>query len=189
MKACKIYTLFLITNLLISSSIFSEAFGNMAMSVPSFGVSFFDTPLTKHQKPWGITKDLSIGLSYYQAFDYRWWWLVRTDLGFGDLSAEKKNVSSLKAGGGVRYNVSDEDFRPFLGVLLHYLHFLGENVSKMPLDTRFPMWVGLNPFLGIEWLFFSEMSLSASLGYGFYVNLSDPFRHAFYGHLSYALYF
>lgn len=168
----------------------SESFGNTMVGIPNLSLAFYDSSFIKHKKPWGLGLQYAAGMSFMSAIDYNWWWLLESDVGFGKMaSADHKSISALHVGSGVRYHIFDEDIRPFLSLQLHYLHFLGEEAKNLPLGTSIPLWLGLKPTLGLEWLFFDEMALSFSVNYGFYVNLSEPFRHVSGLKLGYVIYF
>ncbi len=167
-----------------------EAFGNSSVGMPKFGAAFFDTSLNLNQKPWGLSHQWTIGPSYMQAIDYRWWWVVDTAFGIGALSnGQGPFLSSFMGGAGLRFNIFQEDFRPHTGLAIHYLHLLGNAVNNMPLDLGWPIFIGLKPYFGMEWLFYSEMSLLLEGAYAFYVNLSEPFRHVLYASMAFAFYF
>ncbi len=93
------------------------------------------------------------------------------------------------AGGGVRFNIFLDDFRPHTGIMLHYVHFLGDGAKLLPLKLDWPIFIGLKPYFGMEWLFYSEMALNFDFAYGLYVNIHEPFRHILYANASFALYF
>ncbi len=168
----------------------AEAFGNSSIAIPRLGMAFFDSPLLYHKKPWGLTPQWTIGTAFLQSINYRWWWIAETSFGFGKLTAEKSaSIGSFAGGGGLRYNIFEGDFRPHLSVTLHYLHLLGENTRTIPLDLGWPIFVGLKPAIGLEWLFYSEMALLLEGSYALYVNVNEPFRQVLYAHAAYAIYF
>ena len=180
----------LLTATSLARPIFCESFGNSTLSVPKIGMVFFDTGLKLHKNPWGVTDQWTVGTSYSQAIKYRWWWIADTQVGFGSLSTgDSENIATILGGAGVRFNIFVDDFRPHVGLMLHYLHFLGAAAKKIPLNIDWPIFVGFKPFLGIEWLFYSEMSLAIEGSYGFYLNINEPFRHAFYATVAYSFYF
>lgn len=158
--------------------------------MPKMGVAFFDVPVLIRSKDWGITSQVSFGTSFAQAINYRWWWLFETSFGLGAMNvSHKPYLSSLMSGAGVRYNFLEGDVRPNVGLMLHYLQFLGQNVNLMPLNAGWPIWVGLRPSLGLEWFFYDEMALVVEGAYGCYVNINEPFRHVLYTSAAFALYF
>ncbi|HXW53698.1 MAG TPA: hypothetical protein VEL47_06305 [Myxococcota bacterium] len=166
------------------------AFGNNSLTIPKVGVTFFDVPFLPHSRPWGIARQWTFGTSFMQAINYRWWWLAETNMGFGKLTAENAPyIGSFSGGAGIRYNIFQEDFRPHFGVVLHYLHLLGNGVKDMPLNLGWPIFVGLKPYFGLEWLFYSEMALSIDASYAMYVNINEPFRQVLHAGLSFAIYF
>lgn len=184
-KILPIFLCFVIGSIPLSG----EAFGNNIVSIPKVGVTFFDGPLHV-QKPWGIDRQWSIGTGYMQALDYRWWWVIDTTFAMGTLNfGQQDYIVSFMGGGGLRYNIFVEDFRPHTGLMLHYVQFLGDGVEKLPLNIDWPIFVGLKPYFGMEWLFYSEMALSLEVAYGLYVNIHEPFRHILYAHSSFSLYF
>lgn len=168
-----------------------EAFGNNSLTIPKVGMVFFDNPISMHEKPWGLKHQWGFGTSFMKALDYRWWWLIDTSFAIGPLtdSSTAKYLSSFMGGAGLRYDIFPDDFRPHTGLILHYVHFLGEAARGLSLDLDWPIFLGLKPFIGMEWLFLSEMSLSTEVAYGFYVNLNEPFRHILYANASFAFYF
>lgn len=176
--------------LLMSSSLHAEAFGNSSFVVPKLGITWFDAPMLLHKKRWGLAPHYTIGSSFMQAINYRWWWVVETQVGLGKIIVPgKPYVGSFSGGAGVRFNIFEGDFRPHWGLLIHYLQFLGENTNMIPLDVGTPIFVGLKPFFGMEWLMYSEMSLSFDASIAVYVNLNEPFRRVVHAGLSYAFYF
>lgn len=171
--------------------LFGEAFGNSIVVIPKVGTAFFDKPFSLQNKAWGISHQWTVGTSYMQALDYRWWWLVDTSFAMGSLSNPHAGafLSSFMGGGGLRYNFMTNDIRPHAGFMLHYLQFFGDSVKKMPLDLGWPIFVGLKPFAGVEWIFASEIALLLELGYGLYINIYEPFRQVLYSHASLGIYF
>lgn len=168
----------------------AEAFGNSAVNIPNLGMVFFDAGLNLNQKPWGINHQWTVGASYKQAIDYRWWWVVDSAFGIGALADhDRLFLSSFMGGAGLAFNIFEEDFRPYTGLAIHYLHLLGNAVKNMPLDLGWPIFIGFKPYFGMEWLFYSEMSIVLEGAYGFYVNLSEPFRHLLYASIAFAFYF
>jgi len=175
---------------LMSPSLWAEAFGNNALSIPRVGAAFFDGPLSLNKKPWGLSYQWTFGTSYMQALNYHWWWLAETNFSVGPLSqAHLGYLSAFMGGAGVRYNILSGDFRPYIGVLLHYVHFLGENSKNLPLNLGWPIFVGLKPLVGLEWLVGSEIALSIEGGYGLYININEPFRQIYYANACAAFYF
>ncbi|HXW60864.1 MAG TPA: hypothetical protein VEK06_04935 [Myxococcota bacterium] len=170
---------------------FGEAFGNSAVFFPKFGMALFDKPITLHQKkPWGIPYQWMIGTAYMQAIDYRWWWVAETSFAMGHLSNNGSPfISSFMGGAGVRNNIFVDEFRPHTGIMIHYLQFFGDSVQKLPLNLGWPIFVGLKPYLGLEWLLGSEISLLFELAYALYINLNEPFRQVFYTQTALLIYF
>lgn len=167
-----------------------EAFGNNSLTIPRLGMAFYDSPLVYHAKPWGLDHQWTIGSSFIQAVNYRWWWVAETSFGFGKLSVENKPyLGAFSGGGGMRLNIFEGDFRPHVSMVLHYLHFLGDGTRAIPLNLGWPIFVGLKPSMGMEWLFYSEMALSIEGAYGLYVNLNEPFRQVLYANAAFAIYF
>lgn len=168
----------------------AEAFGNYSVQIPSVSLAYFDTPFFPASRTWGVDSQWQIGTSFMSAIDYRWWWMVETSLGLGKLNvADNSTLAALQAGGGVKYYLSDNDVRPFLGLGLSYLHFLGASASKMPLNNSWPIWLGLKPTFGLEWLFHSEMSFLLEGAYGLYFNINESLRQNVGIKLAYAIYF
>lgn len=166
----------------------AEAFGNNIISIPSVGLIFYDISWLPHHKPWGLKSQWMGGLAFGQALSYKWWWMAETALGLGKLNNQAL-LSSFSGGAGVKYHLTLDDVRPYLGIKIHYLQFLGQGVKDIPLNLGWPIFVGLKPHLGLEWLFYAEMSLALDIAYGLYVNINEPFRRILYSSLSYALYF
>ncbi|MCA9507527.1 MAG: hypothetical protein KC505_03790 [Myxococcales bacterium] len=184
------YVFLIFTFMSLSSSVRCEAFGNNSLNIPHVGAIFFDSLFSEIQKPWGIGTQWSVGTSYKQALDYQWWWVVETTFASGTLSFDDEEfVSSFLGGAGVRYNFLYENLRPYSGVLLHYLQFLGNKAKNLPLNLDWPIFVGLKPHLGIEWLFYSEMALVLECAYALYFNIHESFKHALFSHVSFAFYF
>lgn len=175
----------------LTSPLMSEAFGNNSINIPKIGAAFFDAPLKLNAKPWGIAHQWTFGTSYMQALNYRWWWLVDTNFAIGRFNFEgtKSFLSAFMGGAGVRYNILQDDFRPHAGVTLHYVHLMGDASQKLPLNLGWPIFVGLRPFIGLEWLMGSELALIVEAAYGFYVNINEPFRHILYASSCLAIYF
>lgn len=168
----------------------AEAFGNSSVAIPKIGMAFFDTPITFHEKPWGMDYQWTFGSSFMQAFNYRWWWTADVTMGFGRLSVENKPfLGSFMGGAGLRFNIFQDDFRPHFGLSIQYCHFLGAAARAIPLDLGWPIFVGLKPYFGMEWLFYSEMALAFDAAYGIYVNVNEPFRQIVQTNLSFAFYF
>jgi hypothetical protein len=168
----------------------SEAFGNTSLSIPRLGLSFYDLDALPHKKPWGLDYQWTVGTAFTQALNYRWWWVLETSFGFGKLSVQNRPyLSSFAGGAGLRFNIFEDDFRPHVGFMVHYLQFLGDGAKAMPLNLGWPIFVGLKPYMGLEWLFYSEMALLIDCGYGLYVNINEPFRRVLHTSLSFALYF
>jgi len=172
------------------AGLFSEAFGNNAVTIPRVGAAFFDSPLSLNSKPWGVGHQWTFGTSFMQALNYRWWWIADTSFAIGPLSQGHLGyVSAFMGGAGVRYNIFPDDFRPHVGLMLHYVHFLGENSKNLPLNLGWPIFVGLKPYVALEWLVGSEMALSLEAGYGLYININEPFRQIAYANACAAVYF
>ncbi len=175
---------------LCAGSSFSEAFGNSSVSIPKLGLVFYDDVFGGLEKPWGIASQWSVGTSFMTAIDYRWWWVVESQFAMGKLSEQgSAYLSSFMGGGGVRCNIFQNEFRPHTGLILHYLQFFGESAKSLPLKLDWPIFVGLKPYFGMEWLFYSEMAFNIDLAYALYVNIHEPFRHVLYTNLSFAFYF
>lgn len=175
---------------LIALDVNAEAFGNNSLTIPKIGVSFFDGPLVFQKKPWGLTYQWTVGTSYMQAISYRFWWVAETSMSFGRLDKDAKPyIGAFSGGAGLRYNFLEGNFRPFACGTLNYLHFLGDGVKSMPLNLGWPIFVGLRPTIGLEWLFYSEMALSLDASYGLYVNINEPFRQIIHTNFSFAFYF
>jgi hypothetical protein len=146
--------------------------------------------LFRPQKPWGLDRQWSLSTSYMSAIDYRWWWVVDTGFAMGRLNFSSKDyISTFMAGGGVRCNIFLDDFRPHTGLMVHYVQFLGDGAKLLPLNLDWPIFVGLKPYFGMEWLFYSEMAWSLELAYGLYVNIHEPFRQILYANTSFGFYF
>lgn len=168
----------------------AEAFGNTSITIPRLGMAFFDSPLLYHKKPWGLDHQWTVGTSFMQALNYRWWWVADTSIGFGTLTvAHKPFLATFTGGAGLRFDIFEGDFRPHITTSVHYLQFLGDGTRSIPLNLGWPIFVGLKPTVGMEWLFYSEMSLSIEGSYGFYVNINEPFRQALYAQAAFAIYF
>lgn len=168
----------------------AEAFGNNSVTIPRVGMAFFDTPVLYHKKPWGLSHQWTVGSSFMQAINYRWWWLAETSIGFGKLTdGARPYIGSFNGGAGIRFNIFEGDVRPHVSMLLNYLHFLGDGAKDLPLNLGWPIFVGLRPTVGLEWLFYPEMALAIEGGYGFYLNINEPFRQILYTHASFAIYF
>jgi hypothetical protein len=181
---------FWLVSLIAGSQGICEAFGNNSLHIPKIGMMFFDNVIVRHKKPWGLSYQWTAGSSFMQAINYRWWWVIETNMGFGHLTGNNKPfVSSFSGGAGVRFNIFQDDFRPHAGLMVHYLHFLGEGSKSIPLDLGWPIFVGFRPFFGLEWLFYSEMSLLIDGSYGVYVNINEPFRQVISASLAFSLYF
>lgn len=171
-------------------TVWAEAFGNSALFIPRLGLALLDdVPLSKSH-PWGIDRQYSLGASFAQALDYRWWWLVETDVGFmKPSSGEAGGIATFSGGAGLKFNIFLDDFRPHVGAMVHYLHFMGDGIKFMPLNLSWPMFVGIKPFLGLEWLFYSEMALLLSTSYGLYLNVNEPLRQVLLLNMAFAIYF
>lgn len=170
--------------------LYAEAFGNSSVTIPRIGMSFFDIGFFPHKKPWGLSHLWTVGSSYMHAIDYRWWWTAEASVGFGNLTTNNQPfLSSISGSAGVRFNIFQDDFRPHVGLVLQYWHFLGEGARSIPLNLGWPIFVGLKPYFGVEWLFYSEMALIIDAGLGLYVNINEPFRHILHTSISYAFYF
>src|SRR6185437_15747012 len=116
-------------------------------------MALFDKPFNWHKKPWGISCLWTVGTSFMQAIDYRWWWTVDSNFAMGTLSSEGRPfISAFTGGTGLRHNIFLEEFRPHLGLMINYLQFFGDSVKKMPLNLGWPIFVGLKPYVGLEWL-------------------------------------
>lgn len=167
-----------------------EAFGNNALTIPRIGAAFFDGPLSLNKKPWGLGHQWTFGTSYMHALNYRWWWLADTSFAIGPLSqAHLGFLSAFMGGAGIRYNILPDEFRPHVGLMIHYVHFLGENSKNLPLNLGWPIFVGLKPYIGLEWFIGSEIALLVEGGYGMYININEPFRQIYYANACAALYF
>jgi hypothetical protein len=176
--------------LFLTLPIYGESFGNNSLSIPKLGVILFDAGPISHKKPWGIHHLWTFGTSYMQAINYNWWWMVETNFALGKLTTKKYHyLTAFLVSSGVRFNVLPSDFRPHLGLMVSYLHFLGNKKKSIPLNLDWPIFVGLKPVLGFEWLFYSEMALSIAASYCLYVNINEPFRHVFDTTLTFAIYF
>jgi hypothetical protein len=182
---------FLLFFLLVpTQKICTEAYGNNMITIPKLGASFYDMPWLPHKKPWGLSHQWTIGVAFGQALSYEWWWMAETSLGFGYLAnLNAPFISSFAGGAGVRYNFLFDDIRPFFNLSLHYVQFLGQAVKDIPLNLGWPIFVGFKPLLGLEWLFFSEMSIALEIAYGLYFNINEPFRRILHTGISYSLYF
>jgi len=169
---------------------FCESFGNSGVTIPKVGMAFFDTPLLVRKKDWGIKYQFTLGTSYAQALNYKWWWIAETSFAVGKMHVDDRPyLSSFMGGAGLRYSIFEGDFRPHLGAMIHYLHFMGQDVKKMPLNIEWPIWVGIKPFVGMEWLFYSEMAIILEGAYGIYLNINEPFRQVLYASASFVVYF
>ena len=168
----------------------SEAFGNNALNIPKIGAAFFDSPFSFNTKPWGVAYQWTMGTSFMQAINYRWWWLIDTNFALGSMSFGKSNyLSSFMGGAGVRYNFLQENFRPYASLMVHYVHFLGATAKNLPLDLGLPIFVGLKPALGFEFSIGSEIALLIEAAYGLYININEPFRQIYYINSCLAVYF
>lgn len=185
-----IWLLCLSLGLIKAASAHAEAFGNTALSIPRVGFAFFDVPFMTHSRPWGLAHQWTVGTSFMQAINYKWWWIIDSHMGFGNLTVDDKPfVASFAGGAGLRFNVFEEDFRPHTTLMVHYLQFIGDGQRAMPLNMGWPIFVGVRPLIGLEWLIFSEMALAFDGSYGFYVNINEPFRHVWYTSASFMVYF
>lgn len=187
----RIYPLLALVFLLAAApETFAEAFGNNSLHIPKLGMTFFDTPKLHQEKPWGIDYQWTFGTSFMQAINYRFWWTAETHLGFGKLTdSGQPNLAAFSGGAGVRYNIFEDDFRPHVDIGLHYVHFLGDGARYMPLNLGWPIFVGLKPTFGMEWLFYSEMALFIDGSYGIYININEPFRQMLHASCGFGLYF
>lgn len=166
----------------------AEAFGNNALTIPKIGMSVFDTvPL--NPKPWGLGHQWVLGTSYMQAINYKWFWVIEASVGLGELTNASNFVGAFYGGTGLRLNIFDDDFRPHVGTTVHYVHFLGDGADALPLNLGWPIFIGLKPYMGMEWVFYSEMSLLIDVGYGLYVNINEPFRQILHASMAFAMYF
>lgn len=175
---------------LLSTPTHPETFGNLSVELPHFGLTMLDSSFVRHKKPWGIHNQWFLGTSLASAINYRFWWVADTSVGLGKMNRPNDPyLSSLQAGGGVKYFFADHDVRPHAQTSIHYLQFLGNNSRFLPLDTSWPIWVGPKLALGLEWSFVSEMSLNIEANYAFLLNINEPFRHTVSTKLSYMIYF
>jgi len=172
------------------SPVRGEAFGNSSLIFPKIGASFFDNGILFNSKPWGLNHQWTFGTAFMRALNYRWWWVADSHMGFGHLSEKNQvYVGTFSGGTGLRFNIFQGDFRPHTGMMLQYLHFLGGGVKHMPLHVGWPIFIGLRPYFGLEWLFYSEMSLALEGSYGLYVNINEPLRQALHANVLFSFYF
>lgn len=175
--------------LIISNISLAESFGNNSFFIPKLGVAIFDT-IGLNKKPWGVGYQLSFGASYMHAIDYNWWWVTETSMSFGKIDQpHRPYLSTITGGTGVRFDLLSGDIRPNISLLVHYLHFLGNGVRYMPIKLDWPIFVGLKSVIGLEYFFYSELSLMMDMAHAIYLNINEPFRQALYASISFAVYF
>lgn len=180
----------LILWLLITLSGHTETFGNLGIELPHLGLTLLDSSFIHHKKPWGINNQWFLGTSLTSAINYRFFWVAETSIGLGKMNQPKDPyLSSLQAGGGIKYFFQENNLKPYTQVNVHYLQFLGEKSRLLPLDTSWPIWVGPKVCFGLEWSFFSEMALNIEANYAFLLNINEPFRHTISTKLAYMIYF
>lgn len=165
----RIYYILLVLNL--NNTLHGEAFGNTAISFPVSGLSILD-PINFSQKKWEIDYQYLLGAKVSFAIDYNWWWFTHTLIGAGKLK-DTEVLFSINAGSGLKFCKAQDNFRPYASTSLDYLQFLKKDFFNL----TYPIWLGPKFSLGLEWIFYDEMSFSIQTDYALLINIKYPFRN------------
>ena len=125
---------------------------------------------------WNLTDEPTLGAGYFHAIGYQAWWDFQVGLGAFttviDDGDKLSPVITLNTSLGIRYNFLEERFRPFIAGHIHYLQLLAfpsvaKAIAPVPGNGFLgndPLFFGLSPSGGVEWVFGDEQSLSLEVG-------------------------
>lgn len=179
-----IKSIFLACALVIATPLHSQYLGVHAFQLPALGFMSMES--------FQVTPQATFGLGYSQLLATNLWGLVNTAIGYGKTIADGDKSTRLGTAQGqlgLKYNFLSENWRPFFGTYVQYLHLLGPPVSDDNGNLLAVSFVGLRPSIGLEWFVWSDMSLEAEAGYVLYFNLDDPWQHGAQAKIAYNLYF
>lgn len=136
------------------------------------------------QKIWNMSDQATVGMGYYQALGYRWWFdILQAEIGMGAerIAPPGRDIApifSFSATTGVRYIFLEERLRPFVGAHVQYLQILpvaaDSDIPNNALTGNAPFWVGLRVGGGVEYFVVDDVSLLAGLHLAGFAGLNDP---------------
>lgn len=178
------------TAVFLLTALFTAGFGHAqylsvhAFQMPSFGLMSMDS--------FEVTPQATLGVGYSHLLTESLWGLVNTSIGYGKIVPDGDKTTRLgtvQGQLGLKYNLLNENWRPFMAGYVQFLHLLGDSIAHSHLRDLSRSWVGLRPSLGLEVFVWDDMSLELEGGYVAYFNLDDPFKHGLQVKIAYNLYF
>jgi hypothetical protein len=194
--------------------------GYMAMGMADWPMGYIITTLGLGDDTdwkWNAWDNLTIGTGYSRALGYNLWLEVQAAVGFSNATYPPSGffhpLVALNTSTGLRYNLFDEEYRPFVAGHIHYLWLYNtvdpDGVEDLHIQTNElfggqSMWVGLRSGAGFEWffmsslrgwgvdipLFYDEMSVQFEVDSLFFLSLSDrPILPSGTARFSYNVYF
>ncbi len=193
-KTCKSYACQLVVAsalLFFSNAVNAQHFGKQVFRVPVVGwlLANSSLPFLSNGSPQiKLNDEFLTGLGYsFSVYDYKLWITTEFDVGFGTLAPDNSRVVSINASTGLRYNFLDQKIRPFVGLTFEYFQaFTSSNSFN---GYQLPASFGFRPNGGLEWIFASEMSFQAELGFLVLFNLDGLDQQAGSLRISYNLYY
>ena len=92
-----------------------------------------------------------------------------------------RQVVAVAGGPGIRYLFLEEGLRPYVGGELTYLHIFAYEIA-----TQF---VGLGPYVGVDYFLTDSFSIGARGQYNFYVMLNQPLQTSLNGNVIFSAWF
>lgn len=150
---------------------------------------------------WNSSPHLTIGAGYIRALGYNLWLVNEFAIGGGFAIKSTDQfywpVFSIHASTGLRYNILDEEYRPYVCGYVHYIQLFSHPNAQIRQNEFFGLldpgilgsfWVGARAGGGFEWffmsslrkwgidvpIFYDEMSLQAEGSLAGFVNLAAP---------------
>jgi hypothetical protein len=139
------------------------------------------------EKIWNISDQGTIGMGYFTALDYNWFWdIAQVEIGIGaeELIEGRPRAPMFSVTGmtGVRYNFLEERVRPFVSGHVQYLQLIpvtpDPDIPNNTLTNNFPFWVGARVGGGCEFFLIDEVSLLAHAGLTAFTGLNSPPKEA-----------
>jgi hypothetical protein len=131
---------------------------------------------------WNIHDQPTLGAGYFRAVGYNLWFDSLVSLGGSTVRVTTEEngepIFSLGISPGLRYNLLEERFRPFVAAHLHYLQMIPTTATPpIPTNTLLgnsPFWVGARVGGGVEYIFGDEQSILVEINIAGFVGANAP---------------
>lgn len=119
----------------------------------------------------GLGHGWPLGLEASTYIDSGWEAIAHLEVMILTQSPSDRQVIGLSPTLGIHYLFTQEDFRPYAGIGVTYLHIFA--------DTGVENYFGLAPNIGFDWFTSDSISIGLRAQYNLYLALNEPVENAF----------